>query len=235
MIGFCFDFDGTIIDSISIVSKVQDKILKRFDIQRTKEIDDKIEKKINEILMGENRKKIGKPIMVAIFKLLGLNFFQRIKALLIAKNTFKAEAPKISLFEGATETFSFLDEKQIPYTIITTSSNAEVADRLEVKYPKFYEKVKNIIIGRDDVEQLKPHPEGLLKAAEMMDVPPENCVMVGDMEADILLGKNTGAKTIGVLTGFLNRESFKTLGADLILESIAELPDIMEEIELMVK
>jgi len=230
-IGFILDFDGTIIDSISIVDKIQDAILKKYDINRTAELDEKIEEKINEILQGENRKKIGKPIMVAIFKMLGLNFFQRINALLMANKMFKEEAPKISLINGAQELFDFFDENQFPYIIATTSSNAEVADRLETKYPEFNEKLKDKIIARDDVQQLKPHPESINKASEMMNLPIKKCVVVGDMEADIELGKNSGAITIGVLTGFLNRKRFEEIGADFVLESIAGIPGILGKIK----
>ena len=229
--GFCFDFDGTIVDSISIVWKIQDAILNKYEIERTEALDKKIEAKIDEILQGENRKKIGKPIMIAIFKLLGLNFFQRIRALLLAGKIWKELSPQIALIDGAQEALQFLEKEKIPYTIITTSSTLEVADRLEEKYPGLYEKLKERIIARDNVLNLKPHPEGIEKAAEIMEVPIDHCIMVGDMRADIELGKNVGALTIGVLTGFLNKNQFKKLGADFILDSIAEIPTIIDKVE----
>ena len=232
--GFALDFDGTIVNSIDLVWKVQDAILERYDIQRTPELDRKIERKINEILAQENR-KIGKPIMIAIFKLLGLNFFQRIRALLLARKLFKEESANISLFDGAREMFSLLEEKGIPYTIVTTSSNAEVADRLEEKYPEFYGKVRDRIIARDDVKMRKPHPESLQKAARKMNLPPENVVVVGDMKADIELGKSVGAITVGVLTGFLTEKQFQQLETDHVIDSIAKIPDVIDEIERQIQ
>lgn len=229
--GFALDFDGTVVDSISVVWKIQEKILERYEITRTEELDRKIYERINEILMGENRKKIGKPVMVAIFKLLGLNFFQRLKALIIAGQTWKTESQNISLIEGAEDVFDFFDEKNIPYTIVTTSSTLEVADRIAIKYPKLYEKLKERIIARDNVTNLKPHPESIQKAAEIMGIKPSNCIMVGDMDADIELGKTVNALTIGVATGFLVKEDLKKLGADFVLDSIADIPTIISEIE----
>ncbi|MFO8020171.1 MAG: HAD hydrolase-like protein [Promethearchaeia archaeon] len=229
-LGFSFDFDGTLVNSIDIVDKVQDAIFEKYDIERTKELDKKIEEKINEILQGENRKNIGRSIMISIFKLLGLNFFQRIRALLFARKIFKREAPNISLIDGVQEVFQFLEERNYPFTIITTSSNAEVADRLEEKYPEFYAKVKDKTIGRDDVKNMKPHRESICKAADCMDVPVEHIVMVGDMKADIELGQTVGALTIGVLTGFLNEKRFEDMGADFILPSVARIPKVMDEI-----
>ncbi|MHA1273577.1 MAG: HAD family hydrolase [Promethearchaeota archaeon] len=230
-LGFCFDFDGTIVNSIDIVWKIQDEILKKYNIKRTEELDRKIYAKINEILHGENRKNIGKPILIAIFKLLGLNLFQRINALILAGKVWKKESQNITLIEGTEELFEFLEEKGYPFSIITTSSTLEVEDRLLEKYPHFYNKIKDKLIARDVVKNLKPHPESLIKAAELMKIPVKNCVVVGDMESDIELGKAIGAITIGVLTGFLGKEQFEKLGADFILNSIAEIPNIINDIE----
>jgi HAD superfamily hydrolase (TIGR01549 family) len=41
-----------------------------------------------------------------------------------------------------------------------------------------------IIIGRDDVQQLKPFPEGLLKCLDYFKTAPERCLYVGDMPSD---------------------------------------------------
>ena len=229
--GFALDFDGTVVDSISIVWKIQDKILERYDIERTEELDRKIYERINEILMGENRKKIGKPVMIAIFKLLGLNFFQRIKALIIAGQTWKEESKNISLIEGAEDVFNYFDENNIPYAIVTTSSTLEVQDRLQIKYPELYEKLKEKLIARDTIVNLKPHPESIQKAAELMQIQVSNCIMVGDMDADIELGKSVNALTIGVATGFLDKDQLKRLGADFVLDSIADIPNLIGEIE----
>ena len=38
----------------------------------------------------------------------------------------------------------------------------------------------HVIITRDNVRRLKPHPMPVRTAAERLGVPPEQCVMVGD-------------------------------------------------------
>ena len=50
---------------------------------------------------------------------------------------------------------------------------------------------------------------------------------MGDARIDIKAGKAAGMKTIGVLTGF---DDLKTLGReepDAIIESVADLPDVI--------
>ena len=79
----------------------------------------------------------------------------------------------------------------------------------------------DVIVCREDVRRLKPHPEPIFKAAEALGLPTEQCVMVGDTLADIRSGRAAGAGTVGVLTGFGTREDLNE--ADLVLDSVVEL------------
>jgi len=74
----------------------------------------------------------------------------------------------------------------------------------------------------------KPHPAPLRWAADQMGIPAEACLMVGDTPIDILTGVAAGAQTVGVLSGFGSRDELMEAGADLILESTAELPAILD-------
>ena len=69
----------------------------------------------------------------------------------------------------------------------------------------------------------KPYPDPVLWAARTLGVPVEHCLMVGDTTVDILAGKRAGAQTVGVLCGFGERGELERSGADLILDTTAEL------------
>lgn len=56
----------------------------------------------------------------------------------------------------------------------------------------------DVIITGDDVEFPKPHPEGIYKALEYLDVLPNEAVFLGDSDADIMAGKQANVLTIGV-------------------------------------
>lgn len=73
----------------------------------------------------------------------------------------------------------------------------------------------------------KPWPDPVLWAAQKMGVPAENCLMIGDTTVDIRAGRDAGAQTIGVLSGFGHEKELLRAGADLILESVADLPAIL--------
>jgi phosphoglycolate phosphatase-like HAD superfamily hydrolase len=73
----------------------------------------------------------------------------------------------------------------------------------------------------------KPWPDPVLWAAEKMGVPAENCLMMGDTTVDIRAGRAAGAQTIGVLSGFGYEKELLEAGADQIIESVANLPQLL--------
>lgn len=81
------------------------------------------------------------------------------------------------------------------------------------------------IIGALDVRRMKPHPEPIQKAAQLLGVAPEHCLMVGDTEVDIRAARAAGAWAVGVLCGFGERGELERAGAHLILETTPLLAD----------
>jgi phosphoglycolate phosphatase-like HAD superfamily hydrolase len=74
----------------------------------------------------------------------------------------------------------------------------------------------------------KPHPDPVLWAAAQIGVAPERCLMIGDTTLDIRAGKAAGAQTAGVLCGFGQEGELRRAGADVILDSTADLADILK-------
>jgi phosphoglycolate phosphatase-like HAD superfamily hydrolase len=73
----------------------------------------------------------------------------------------------------------------------------------------------------------KPYPDPIQWVAAKMGVAPSACLMVGDTVPDIQSGKKAGAQTVGVLCGFGERPELEKAGADMILNSTADLDDIL--------
>ena len=48
------------------------------------------------------------------------------------------------------------------------------------------------------------------------------------MPVDILMGKRAGARTCGVTYGNSSREDLEKAGADIIIDDISSLPDILK-------
>jgi HAD superfamily hydrolase (TIGR01509 family) len=79
------------------------------------------------------------------------------------------------------------------------------------------------IVTRDDVRRLKPHAEPVQRAAEELELSPEQCIVIGDTSMDIRAGKRAGALTVGVLSGFGEAHWLKQHDPDLIVGTAIEL------------
>jgi HAD superfamily hydrolase (TIGR01509 family) len=84
------------------------------------------------------------------------------------------------------------------------------------------------ILGIDDVQRVKPHPEPVLAAMRHAGAGPDETVMVGDTADDIRAGLAAGTAAVGVTTGFTPREALAAAGAHAVIASLAELPALLK-------
>ena len=81
----------------------------------------------------------------------------------------------------------------------------------------------NSIISRNEVDSIKPDPEGVFLAFERCSVHPNKGVYIGDMPMDIIAGNRAGTTTIGVTTGLINAKNLKQLcEPDMVFDSLRE-------------
>jgi phosphoglycolate phosphatase len=74
-----------------------------------------------------------------------------------------------------------------------------------------------VLIGREDVQNPKPHPEPILKAMELMSVTKSNNVwMIGDTCLDLLSAKAAGIRSVGVLSGYGTREELEHCSSEAL-------------------
>ena len=122
------------------------------------------------------------------------------------------------LHPGASELLEQLRHQGIKIGIVTRNCRAAI-ERILEKYPLTYD----ALLTRDDVEEVKPDPEHLLTALQLLDVAPRHALMVGDHPMDVQAGRAVGARTVAVLTGYSPTESFLPEQPDLILEQVWRL------------
>ena len=84
-----------------------------------------------------------------------------------------------------------------------------------------------VVISRDDVSRIKPHPEGLLAAAKALGVSPGEALFIGDSRNDV-----DAARRAGMLAGYLRGgedapESMVLFPADIELDKLLQLPPIL--------
>jgi sugar-phosphatase len=78
------------------------------------------------------------------------------------------------------------------------------------------------IITASDITYGKPDPEPYQKAAALLGVAAEKCVVFEDVPAGIRAGKAAGARVIAVRTTY-GEEDLRVAGADYVVQSCAEV------------
>ncbi len=84
------------------------------------------------------------------------------------------------------------------------------------------------IIGKDDCQKTKPNPEIYLKAMELMQVTPEESLIVEDSPRGVEAGKASGVRVVVICNEF--SKSLDTSNADYRLDSLTELPNLVNSL-----
>jgi pyrophosphatase PpaX len=86
---------------------------------------------------------------------------------------------------------------------------------------------RNTVWG-DDVENVKPHPQGLLRALSELNASPQSSLVIGDSVADILMGQAAGTSTAAALWGSPHTEKLLATSPDFMIDSPKELVRSLE-------
>lgn len=102
---------------------------------------------------------------------------------------------KFDLKPGVHEIFEFLEERDIPIALASSTSKNSVMRMLseEGMLTTF-----DVIVCGDMVTHSKPHPEIFLTAAEKLGVAPENCYVIEDSFNGIRCAHNAGMHPVMV-------------------------------------
>ncbi|MFY9580701.1 MAG: HAD-IA family hydrolase [Gaiellaceae bacterium] len=85
-----------------------------------------------------------------------------------------------------------------------------------------------VVVGGDETERHKPHPEPLLLAAKRMDADPDECAYVGDSPFDVRSAKAAGMHAVAVTWGGIHdREKLEREEPDAIVNNAEELLNVL--------
>jgi adenylosuccinate lyase len=102
---------------------------------------------------------------------------------------------KFYLDEGSKELLDLLNKNNIPVWIISTRWNQSLL-RLVNNVHQIWDQV-DVVLGRDDVRDRKPNPEGINKALERLGINNEDVSYIGDKwEDDVVWAKNADVTPI---------------------------------------
>lgn len=84
-----------------------------------------------------------------------------------------------------------------------------------------------LVLGPEDVQQLKPAPDMLLRALEQLNLQPPEALYVGDMVVDIQTARSAGVAVWVVPTGSERLPALQAGQPDRLLQGLRELPDLL--------
>lgn len=134
-------------------------------------------------------------------------------------------ADETRLFPGMDALLTHLESRGTPWGIVTNKPSLYTTPLL--KALKLDHRCK-VAICPDMVTHTKPHPEPMLKAAEVLGVRPDKCVYVGDHLRDIEAGKRASMTTIAVSYGYIQEgDNPADWEADHLVDSVFELSRLL--------
>ncbi len=130
---------------------------------------------------------------------------------------------KPQAFPKVKETLAMLKEQGFTLTIASSRWHKSLS---ELTHDLGIATFLSCLVGADDVEKAKPSPEPVLKTLVVTGFDASQTLVVGDMNVDVLMGSNAGAKTCGVIYGNGTRKELEEAGADFVIDSIDKLIEI---------
>lgn len=136
------------------------------------------------------------------------------------------ENPPVPL-DGVEEMLVTLRESGVQIGL-TTGFSREIVDLILDSMGWSVGETVDTVAAGDEVVAGRPEPFLIRRVMSDLGVTdPETVISVGDTSADVESARRAGVTSVGVLTGHVTREQFSELGADHVLESAADLPELI--------
>ncbi len=127
-----------------------------------------------------------------------------------------------SLQPHVNELFRRLKRDGIKIGLVTTRKR-NVALAFTEKHAIPYD----VLVSQNEVKNIKPDPESLVKALETLGSSSDDALMVGDHVFDIMAAASIDCDSVGVLTGISTKKELRQVGATYIIDNLEHLPGIM--------
>jgi phosphoglycolate phosphatase len=128
-------------------------------------------------------------------------------------------------FAGAAELLRTLHDAGLRTAVVTNKQHrfaAALLQRLDLSA------WVDVVVGGDTCSRRKPDPQPLLYACESLRVAPAESLMVGDSVNDVQAARAAGIAVVCVSYGYNEGRDPRTLDCDVLLDSLAELPALIE-------
>jgi len=220
--GIIFDMDGVIYDISEAIKKAVDDSVEKYNMNvNPDEVMEEIAHLIEEIQNYPVPKILLNSYDLLKVKFLeGISFFKKLRIAIFMFNQFnKYKDAESTIFKGIDDLISKL-AKNVKLAILTNNKSQYAEEVLEKFNLSNY---FSTIVGFNDVSEVKPNPEGILKILDKWNLKPEDAIFIGDMTTDIEAGKAANVTMICVASGLAKKETLKKHQPNILVDNTEQL------------
>ncbi|QGQ93727.1 pyrophosphatase PpaX [Paenibacillus psychroresistens] len=203
-----FDLDGTLLDTNELIIQ---SFLHALQVHELAPV-------LREDIIGQ----MGKPLREQIALFSNRTGVTKVDELVGTYREFnlRLHDEMVLIFPHVKETLAALHAQGIKLGVVTSKIRLTVAKGLELFELMPY---LSTIVTSDDVSQPKPHPESVLLALSRLNSKPENTIMVGDSQYDLLSAHGAGVRSAGVAWSLQGEAVLRQFNPAYILQEMSDL------------
>jgi len=215
-----FDFDGTLVDSIEGIIHVMRSVVEEFGFAPS--------------VLEEWQHLIGVPLSTQMEVILP-NGDQVLHKQVMERYRTIYDACLIErtpLFPDSLETLESLKQSGVKMAIVSSKRSVQINRVLaHLNCSSYFD----LILGSQDVEHHKPHPQGVNLTLERLFFDKKDAVVIGDSLYDLDMARNAGVEAIAVVTGVHSRETLSGANPRFMVDRLNEIVPIILKNELVVQ
>ncbi len=213
------DVDGTLVDSVPDLAYCVDEMRKQLGLPvygeaRVREwVGNGVERLVRRALIGKLEGEPDEALFARAYPL----FLQ-----LYAENTSK----RSRLYPGVRQGLDYLRAQGYKLGCVTNKAARFTEPLLrDLGIDGYF----GIVISGDTLARKKPDPLPLLHAAEFFAVKPQQSLMIGDSVSDVKASRAAGFQIACMTYGYNHGQDIREENPDVVMDSMAELPQILEQ------
>lgn len=211
------DVDGTLVDSVPDLAYCVDEMMKAMDMPERG-----IDSVRNWVGNGVDR-LVQRALINQLDGEPDESLFQKARPIFLELYADNVSARSV-LFQGVREGLDYLKSQHYKLGCVTNKAEQFTVPLLNDM--GIYEDFSIVVCG-DTLPRKKPDPLPLLHAAEYFKVAPANALMIGDSISDVKAARSAGFQIICMSYGYNHGEDIRKYNPDLVIDSMAELSDIL--------
>jgi phosphoglycolate phosphatase len=128
-------------------------------------------------------------------------------------------------YDGIEKLVERLADEKYPLAVVSNKRD----DAVKILTKQFFGEKIPVALGERGGDTRKPSPKLCFEAADVLSVPAEKVLYIGDSPSDIRTAHNAGMIPVGVTWGFRSREELSAAGDALLADTPEELMRIIND------